>query len=507
MKKWIEPSKLWSGFFFCLILLAAVADQAQTPQPSQLDKARAFMREGELSAAKEEVLRVLKGSPDSAQASWLLTKILLIEDELDQASEQIKKALERNPNDPLILTANGLFLLREGEFSNAEAQLWKSLRLDPNQAEAHLAMGRLQLSRLQVDQSLVSFENAIRLAPEMEDSYFYVSDAYGAARNYAQQAKSLEKYLSLKPKFYPERVQNAEALLTFFRSFENEVVGKVKDLQRSYEISSQPFFGLMIIEAYINDSGPYRFLVDSGATSTVISNELIEKLKIPIITSAVIKCVGGTGRTSTHLCKAAKMRIGPVEISNLPVSSFDNKIFQGLIDGVLSTSDLADFLITLDYPGQRILLEPRGPEKSDKARAVLPEDGTEVDFRMFGNLILLPLSINGQAHRNFLLDTGAVMSALSKRQASFMGVHEETPNAKVDIEFAGACGIAHSVLGVDKVLLSLGRIKKDYARILAIHLGEISKEVGSEVSGILGGDFYSSRVVKIDYRIGTIRVE
>jgi Tfp pilus assembly protein PilF/predicted aspartyl protease len=507
MKNWIKSPKLWLAFIFCFLVLVAVAEQAQTSRPGQLDKAQALLKEGELPAAKEETLRILKLSPDSLQASLLLTKILLIQDELDLASEQIKKAVERNPNDPFVLTANGLYLLREGEFTNAEAQLRKSLRLNPNQAEAHLAMGRLQLSRLQVDQSLASFEKAIRLAPEMEDTYFYISDAYGATRNYAQQAKSLEKYLALKPKFYPERVQNAEALLKFFRSFENEPVGRVKDLQRSYEISSQPFFGLMIVEAYINDSGPYRFLVDTGATSTVISDELIDQLKIPVITSAVIKCVGETGKTTTHLCKAAKMRIGPVEISNLPVSSFDNKIFQGLIDGVLSTSDLADFLITLDYPEQKILLEPRGAGKGDKDRSVQPMDVTEVNFRLFGNLILVPLSINGHANRNFLFDTGAVMSALSKRQASILGVHEDTPNAKVDIEFAGACGIAHSVLGVDKVLLGLGKIKKDYAKILAIQLGEISKEVGSEVSGILGGDFYSTRVVKIDYRVGTIRIE
>jgi tetratricopeptide (TPR) repeat protein len=507
MKKWIEPPKSWLGFFFCLLLLAVVAEQAQTSRPSQLDKARALLKEGELSAAKEEILSILKLSPDSVQASLILAKILLVEDDLDQASRQIKKLVDRNPNDPFVLTAHGLYLLREGEFADAETQLERSLRLNPNQAEAHLAMGRLQLSRLQIDPSLTSFENAIRLAPEMEDSYFYISDAYGADRNFAQQAKSLEKYLSLKPKFYPERVQNAEALLTFFRSFENEAVGRVKDLQRSYEISSQPFFGLMIIEAYINDSGPYRFLVDTGATSTVISNELIEKLKIPVITSALIKCVGGTGKTATHLCKAAKLRIGPVEISNLPVSSFDNKIFQGLIDGVLSPSDLADFLITLDYPGQRILLEPRVPEKGNKSQPVHPKDVTEVEFRIFGNLVLLPISINGQANRNFLFDTGAVMSTLSKRQASFLGVREDTPNAKVDIEFAGACGIAHSVLGVDKVLLSLGKIKKDYEKILAIHLGEISKEVGSEVSGILGGDFYSTRVVKIDYHSGTIWID
>lgn len=509
MKKWIESPRLWSRFFFCLFLsaIAAFAEQAQASRASLLDKAQALLEEGDLSAAKEETQRALKLSPDSVQASVLLVKILLIEDSLDLASEQIKKILDRHPNDPSVLTAYGLYLLREGEFKKAEAQLEKSLRLNSKQAEAHLAMGRLSLSRLQFDQSLASFQKAIQLAPEMADNYFYISEGYGATRNYVQQTKALEKYLSLKPKFYPERVQNAEALLTFFRSFENEAVGRVKDSQSSFEISSQPFFGLMLIEAYINDSGPYRFLVDTGATSTVISNDLIDKLKIPIIASAVVKCVGGMGKTPTHLCKAAKLRFGPVEISNLPVSSFDNKIFQGLIDGVLSTSDLADFLITLDYPGQRILLEPRGPEKGDKIRPVLPTEVTELDFRIFGNLILLPVSINGHLNRNFLFDTGAVMSALSKRQASFLGVNEETPNARVDIEFAGACGIAHSVLGVDNASLSLGKIKQDYKKILAIHLGEISKEIGSEISGILGADFYSKRVVKIDYHQGTIRIE
>jgi len=99
------------------------------------------------------------------------------------------------------------------------------------------------------------------------------------------------------------------------------------------------------------------------------------------------------------------------------------------------------------------------------------------------------------------------MSAVSKRQASFLGVREDTPNAAVDLEFAGACGIAHSVLSVDNVQVSVGKIKKDYKKILAIELGEISKEIGSEISGILGGDFYSDRVVKIDYRNGTITIE
>ena len=80
-----------------LIAIAAFAEQAQASRASQLDKAQALLKEGDLSAAKEEVRGVLKLSPDSVQASVLLIKILLIEDELDLASEQIKKIIGPQP--------------------------------------------------------------------------------------------------------------------------------------------------------------------------------------------------------------------------------------------------------------------------------------------------------------------------------------------------------------------------------------------------------------------------
>src|SRR6185436_12107797 len=101
------------------------------------------------------------------------------------------------------------------------------------------------------------------------------------------------------------------------------------------------------------------FLVDSGATSTVLSDALFDSLKIPVLSTAVVSCVGGTGRTCTKLARVEKLKIGELELSNLPISSFDNTIFAELIDGVLSTGDLADFLITLDYPNRRILLAPQ----------------------------------------------------------------------------------------------------------------------------------------------------
>jgi tetratricopeptide (TPR) repeat protein len=467
---------------------------------SDTKSASLLLRDGKLVEAKQILNLELRQRPDSVRNLVLLTRVLLIEDDFDEAKVRIRHALKLEPANPEALALYGHCLFREGNFALAEAQYHKSLSLDAKQATAHLGLGRVYLTRQQSEQSVRSFQQAIQLAPQEEDNYFFASEAFGATKDFSKQVESLEKYLSLKPRFNAERVENAKALLTFFRYFEKGPVAAIADPSRAYEIPFQPFYGLMLVEGHVNGQGPFRFLVDSGATSTVLSNQLFDSLKIPVLSTAVVSCVGGTGKTGTKLAKVEKLKIGALEIANLPISSFDNAIFAELIDGVLSTADLADFLITLDYPDRRILLVPRPPRPATSTGGETRAGKVEVPFRILGNLILTPISINQQPTQNFLFDTGAVTTTLSKRQAAFLGVRDDTPNASVDIQFAGACGVTQSVLSVDRVDLSLQALKMPYAKILAVELKEISRELRTEVSGILGGDFYSRRKVTIDYQ-------
>ena len=500
----MRPALNRSFLSFFLIMgslcLVSWVFEGAAQKTSDTERAEALLQEGKLTEAKQALTAELQRRPGAVRQLILLTRILLIEDEFDEAKTQIQHALKLAPTNPEALALYGHSLFREGSFVLAETQYQKSLRLDTKQAGAHLGLGRIHLTRQQPEQSVKSFQQAIHLAPEEEDNYFFASEAYGATKDFAKQVESLEKYLALKPKFNAERVENAKALLTFFRHLEDGPVAAIADAERPYEIPFQPFFGLMLVEGHVNGQGPFRFLVDSGATSTVLSNGLFDSLKIPVLSTAVVSCVGGTGRTGTKLAKVEKLRIGELEISNLPISSFDNSIFAELIDGVLSTADLADFLITLDYPDRRILLAPRPSKPAPKKASELLAGRVEIPFRILGNLILAPISINQQPAQNFLFDTGAVTSTLSKRQAAFLGVRDDTPNASVDIQFAGACGVTQSVLSVDRVDLSLQALKVPYAKILAVELKEISKELRTEISGILGADFYSQRKVTIDYR-------
>jgi Tfp pilus assembly protein PilF/predicted aspartyl protease len=480
---------------------------AQAKPDAELVKAESLFAQGDLSNAKKALQNLLARQPNSVAALNMLTSLLLVEDDPENAAKQIGRAVKLMPNDPKVLANYGYCLFRQGDFKHAEIQFRKSLQLEPKQASAYVGLGRLQLTQLKSAEGLSALKQAMRLDPKQEDSFFFASEAYGVDKNLSMQIDSLQKYLDLKPKFYPERVQNAEALLVFFRELEKGEPAKVSDPTRTYELPVQPFFGLMIVEAYVNKEGPYRFLVDTGATSTVLSNALLDHLKIMPIATATVKCVGGSGKTATKLCKASSLKIGELEISNLPVASFDNQIFAGLIDGVLGTADLGDFLIALDYPDKSIVLTPQSSTTRDRSLQADGTQGSRSAFRILGNLILVPVSINHQPAKNFLFDTGAVTSTLSKRQAASFGVKDDTPNSAVDIQFAGACGVTESVLSVPRVNLAFGGLKLDYDQILAVELKEISKEVQTEVSGILGGDFFSKYKVVIDYQNTTVSFE
>ena len=298
------------SFFLIMgsLCLASWAFEGAAQKTSDTERAEALLREGKLTEAKQALTAELQRRPGAVRQLILLTRILLIEDEFDEAKTQIQHALKLAPTNPEALALYGHSLFREGSFVLAETQYQKSLRLDTKQAGAHLGLGRIHLTRQQPEQSVKSFQQAIHLAPEEEDNYFFASEAYGATKDFAKQVESLEKYLALKPKFNAERVENAKALLTFFRHLEDGPVAAIADAERPYEIPFQPFFGLMLVEGHVNGQGPFRFLVDSGATSTVLSNGLFDSLKIPVLSTAVVSCVGGTGRTGTKLAKVEKLK-------------------------------------------------------------------------------------------------------------------------------------------------------------------------------------------------------
>src|SRR5262249_16577479 len=215
------------------------------------------------------------------------------------------------------------------------------------------------------------------------------------------------------------------------------------------------------------------------------------------ITSTTVFGIGGTGKVETKLYKARELTIGDVKVKNTPVGTFNDPLISQVADGILATSVFSDFILTVDYPAGQLTL-------ARKRKA--PEPGAEVlTVWYFSNLLLLPLDINGK-RGNFIVDTGAVTTVLSHSMAAQFGINENTPGAKVDLGIAGVGGFEGVVLKVPDVTFKTPKNTEVFPQVVAIDLKQISKMIGTEVSGILGYDFFSDYKLTLDYDAGQLRL-
>ena len=381
-----------------------------------------------------------------------------------------------------------------------------SLATDPGQAEALLGIGRLSLSRMKVDEAVEYIGIVVKKNPRLADAHYYLAEAYGLSRKLDRQSEELGKYLSLNPVVPEDRVQNARAMRQFLKAYGSLELGKREDKTPRYEIQLESFFGLLIARVFLNGEGPYKFLLDSGATTTVLSNQLFDQLQLKPAATATIRCLGGSGKMVTKIGLLKKLKLGSLELANLPVVSFDNSGLANLVDGILCLSEFSEFLITIDPAAPAIILQD--PELAGNGgKASLVPAGTPLDCRMMGNMVLLPASVSGLSQGYFLFDTGALMSALSTGTARRLGVDEKDAISQMEMQFAGACGVTQTVLPVKDALLQVKDISKEYGQILALDLTEISKELQAEIQGILGIDFWGKRRLTVDYDSATLWIE
>ena len=107
----------------------------------------------------------------------------------------------------------------------------------------------------------------------------------------------------------------------------------------------------------LNNARTVELVVDTGASSCVISPELANALGIepgPRAESVTMQVVGG--RTTAPIIKLASVRVGDTEVED--VTTVVHPISPG-VAGLLGNSFLAHFIVTLD-PQQGILhLRPR----------------------------------------------------------------------------------------------------------------------------------------------------
>lgn len=294
-----------------------------------------------------------------------------------------------------------------------------------------------------------------------------------------------------------DRVPMAKAALDISAAFKGVEMGRLEAPPQPAPIKVQqmPLLPFLFAEVSINGQGPFRFLIDTGATQTVLTPKVATKLGLQKIATNIMFGVGGAGKVESPIYRADSLKVGDVTVKDLPLGTIANPLLELFLDGILGPTLLADFLITMDYPRNQI-------ELSRKA----PEGGTVIPAWFLSGLLLIPADVNGKYKGNFLIDTGADSTLLAYSMANNLGVNKNTPGAALDLPIGGIGGLDDEVLVVPSVNLKTPFESRQFEKMMAIELKGMSSLIQTELSGVIGYDMLKSYRVTLDYHKAEIRL-
>jgi len=157
------------------------------------------------------------------------------------------------------------------------------------------------------------------------------------------------------------------------------------------------FGGRPVVEVTINGKGPYAFILDTGASVTVVDAALSQELQLPAAGVHANSMGDGPAPQTVNI---GELRLGEASLRGLlaaamPLGGFFRE--QNAPRGVLSASVLPGYLVTLDYPGKRISLE-KGELPGADEQTIFEYPG--------GDLPTLPIQVAGHETR-IHMDSGS----------------------------------------------------------------------------------------------------
>ena len=129
------------------------------------------------------------------------------------------------------------------------------------------------------------------------------------------------------------------------------------------KVSFKPAGTLILVPVIIN-GGEATFLLDTGASVTIIRPTLARRtgIEVPARAPRINLRAAGGERFSVPFVRVQSLRIGDAAVEGIDVGVFDALVpqFPYAVDGVLGGNFLNHFRVTIDRQGRLLTLEPPG---------------------------------------------------------------------------------------------------------------------------------------------------
>src|SRR5580704_3352128 len=176
-----------------------------------------------------------------------------------------------------------------------------------------------------------------------------------------------------------------------------------------------PHGSSIVVPVYMNENGPFDFLLDTGSTITFIDPELLRSLKLDVIEGGTVTAL--TGKTAIPLAIAQTVSVGPLIQSKVELGARDLTGLHEMdskIRGVLGQNVLrnADYLI--DYHNRTIEFDFGGSLAAvlDGERVNTTRIETPDNPNYWNTEVPVTLAESNPHDINLILDTGSTSVVL-----------------------------------------------------------------------------------------------
>lgn len=199
---------------------------------------------------------------------------------------------------------------------------------------------------------------------------------------------------------------------------------------------------------YLNDQGPFRLVLDTGATHSAVIPRVADLLGADARTNRTVRVRGVTGTAVVPVLRVHKMDIGDLllEPAMLPVVA---DVFGGA-DGVLGNEGMRDKRIVIDFKRDSISVKRSKRERPGPEFRTLPT-------KILRNYLLAFDVTIGRVKTTAILDTGAPQSLGNMALLEALKRHpEDLPKAEVvgvtlDVEYADR--VAMPTIYMDEIIV------------------------------------------------------
>jgi predicted aspartyl protease len=481
----------------------------------------------------------LQQKPDDPALTASLTQVFLKQQKVKEAEEIVRKAMIAEPKSVILLTALGEVQYREGTPWLAAASVDNALKGDVCYPAAHLLKARI----LRLNSYYASAAKEIAIAHTLDPHDPRIRLQWLYTLPMSERMTALESYLATDTGDDPEDLKRLRLYLGYLKKQSDEP-HKACHLVSDTATTTIPFARIMQdatrVRAYgldvkLNDHNA-RLQIDTGAGGLVISRSVANRAGLTEFSRAISAGVGDKGDRPSYIAYADSIKIGALEFRDCEVKVVDQRNVVDS-DGLIGMDVLSSFLVALDYPMRTLILGPLPPRPDETApakptlqtagssdedsnddsdsktssavktetkatprgprdRYIAPEMKTWTPVYRIGHMLLVPASLNNSSIKLFILDTGAFTTTISPTVArEVTKVHSDS-----NIKVRGISGDVDKVYTADKITFKFANLSQEVRDVVAIDFSDLSKNEGTDISGLIGATALGQTTMTIDYR-------